>query len=97
MNIFSKYSSSYIESILKSTNSTNYWNDAKQAADTSNAFFTTNTFLSNFVDISNSELKKRLCSQDFLQDFKNYMQSIANIESIQKHFFLALHFLIKIT
>lgn len=87
MNIFSKYSSSYIESILKSTNSTNYWNDAKRAADTSNAFFTTNTFLSNFVDFSNSELKKRLCSQDFLQDFKNYIQSIANIESIQKHFF----------
>ena len=56
--------------------------------DSYNSFFIPFTFLSTyFVDASNSELNKELRSQDFLQNSKNYMKGIVNLDSIQKQNF----------
>jgi polyhydroxyalkanoate synthase subunit PhaC len=52
-----------------------------------NSFFTPYAFLSKFVNASNSELNKQLRSKDFLQSFKNYLEGIANLDSIQQRIF----------
>jgi len=50
-------------------------------------FFTPYAFLSHFVDTTNSKLDEELRSKDFLQNFKNYMESIVNLDSVQKQNF----------
>ncbi len=88
MNMFSKYWLSYMQTILQFSdpvNSTKYVN--LLSAGKYDSFFTPYTFLSKFVDISNSELNKQLRSKDFLQNFKNYMKGVANLDSIQKRIF----------
>lgn len=87
MNMFSKYWLAYIKAVSPSTDSVNPSNYSKLAPNTYNPFFTPSTLLSHFIDVSNSELKKQLCSQDFLQDFKNCIESTANLDSIQKQIF----------
>jgi len=89
MNILSKYWLSYMQTILQLSDSANLGNYdiLSTTANTFNSFFTPYTILSDFVDVSNSELDKQLCSKDFLQNFKNYMKGIANLDSLQKQIF----------
>jgi polyhydroxyalkanoate synthase len=94
MNIFSKYWLSYMQAIMQLTTSSmnpeNHVNLSTATAaytDSYKSFFTPHSFLSNFADVSNSILTNQLRSQDFLQDFKNYLKGIVNIDSIQKQNF----------
>ena len=91
MNIFSRYWLSYMQAIMQLTtsmNSKNHANLSTTIEDPYNSFFMPCTFLSTyFVDASNSELNKQLRSQDFLQNLKNYMKGIVNLDSIQKQNF----------
>ncbi len=77
-----------MEAISQFTDSINIKNYVNlSSADNYDSFFTSNTFLSKFVDASNSEINKQLCSKDFLQNFKNYMKGIINLDSIQNRMF----------
>jgi polyhydroxyalkanoate synthase subunit PhaC len=77
-----------MEAISQFTDSINIKNHVDlSSANNYDSFFTPNTFLSKFVDASNSEINKQLCSKDFLQNFKNYMKSIINLDSIQNRMF----------
>jgi polyhydroxyalkanoate synthase subunit PhaC len=96
MNMLSKYWLSYMQSILQLTNPVNtmdYVNLSAAKASTAtedsyNSFFIPPMFPPNhFIDASNSELNKQLRSKDFLQNFKDHMEGIAKLDSIQKQNF----------
>lgn len=96
MNMFTKYWLSYVQSFLQLTNSVNAKDYANLSAATTStttedsytSFLISHLFPSKrFIDASNSELKKQLRSKDFLQNFKNYVEGIANLDSIQKQSF----------
>lgn len=87
MNMYSKYWLSYTQTIFRSFDSTNPVNHAKLTANRNNGYFTPHTFLSDFINVSNSEIKKQLCSKDFLQSFQNYIKSTANLNAFQKQIF----------
>ncbi len=92
MSIFSKYWLSYTETILQFTdsiNSKNYTSSSSaDVADPYSYFFSPYTFLSqHFIDASNLKTNKRLRSKDFLQNFKDYIEGIAKLDSNQKQNF----------
>ena len=96
MDIFSRYWSSYLRTILQLSNLVNSKNSVNPYATTTeatkedsyNPFFIPFTFIPQyFVDASNSELNKQLRSKDFLQSFKIFVKGIANLDSIQKQNF----------
>ena len=84
MNMYSKHWLSYTQTIFRLIDSTNPANYAKLTANRNNRYFTPHTFLSDFVNVSNCEIKKQLCSKDFLQSFHDYIKSNPNLDVLQK-------------
>jgi polyhydroxyalkanoate synthase subunit PhaC len=82
-----------METILQFTDSKSFKNyvgstSSSTATDPYNYFFSPYTFLTHhFIDASNSKTNKQLRSKDFLQNFKDYIEGIANLDSIQKQNF----------
>jgi hypothetical protein len=94
MNLLSDYTLPFINTILNSLNlqyAKNIYNKDKitktDNKNNNNSFSLINPLLSyeSLLSISNSEFSKHLCSIDSLQHFKDYINSIVNLESSIKH------------
>src|SRR5215212_5737014 len=89
MCLFSDYGLSYINTVLNSLN-LQYSNDKHNQEKTNNnntnnnepiSFIDPLSYYDSLFAISDSEFKKRLRSKDSLRHFKDYVESIANLES----------------